>query len=66
MPFPKTEEEREAAGYKFMNASECRGCRAPIEWWETPNGKRIPLDLDGEPHWSTCPKADEFRTRKRE
>jgi hypothetical protein len=65
MPFPKTEEELEAQGYKFKSASQCRSCHAPIEFWETPNGKMIPLNDDCTAHFATCPEADKFRRTKR-
>lgn len=42
-------------------ASPCRGCGKLIYWITTDRGQHMPLDLDGEPHWGTCPKADEFR-----
>ena len=65
MPFPETIDELKAAGYKFLNDSNCRGCGFAIEWWETPKGKKMPMDVlaDGtcESHWGTCPKAKEFR-----
>ena len=64
MPFPKNMAERIAAGYVLKRKSHCRGCGAAIEWWLTPRGKMMPLDVDThEPHWSTCPKAQEFRRR---
>jgi hypothetical protein len=43
MPFPETKEALEAAGYVFDNEGRCRGCGAPIEWWITPNGKKMPM-----------------------
>ena len=57
-------EELEAAGYHFLNTSRCAGkdCGAEIDWWETPKGKKMPLDPDTlEPHWGTCVNAKEFR-----
>ena len=68
MPFPKTTEALEAAGYKFLNATRCTGktCGARIEFWQTPQGKRIPLDMETrEPHWGTCPNRDDFRKAKK-
>lgn len=44
----------------------CKGCGAGIFWQKTKNGKWMPLDPDGTPHWSTCPKAEEFRRNKQE
>jgi hypothetical protein len=65
MAFPKTADELTAAGYRFVNGSHCRGCGKKIQWYETPNKKKIPLDLDTyEPHFATCLKADEFRKKK--
>lgn len=62
MPFPKTDNDLVAQGYEFDNKSKCRGCQADIEWWRTPKGKNIPLDAATlEVHWSTCPKAKDFR-----
>ena len=65
MPFPKTLDELTAAGYRFEGHAHCAGCGALIEWWITPNNKRMPMDVtDGrkaEAHWATCPKAAQFR-----
>ncbi len=44
-------------------AGTCRGCGDPIYWVITKNGKKSPLDADGESHFATCPKADRFRTK---
>lgn len=41
----------------------CRNCKAPIWWVTTPRGKKMPLDHDGESHWSTCPCADRHRKK---
>ena len=65
MPFPKTDTELVAAGYEFENKVKCRACGADIEFWLTPRGKHMPLDVGTlEPHWSTCTKAGEFRKPK--
>lgn len=69
MPFPKDFDALKAAGYRFDNHACCRGCRAEIEWWFTPTGKKMPFDLmpDGKSpaiaHFTTCPDAEEFRRR---
>lgn len=64
MAFPKTEQELALQGYKFKNSGHCSGCNAEIAWYETPRGKMMPLDEGTlEPHWSTCPKAEQFRGR---
>ena len=47
------------------NAGECKGCNALIYWVTTKTKKAMPLDPDGVPHWSTCPKAREFRKAAR-
>lgn len=65
MPFPTTVEELKAAGYVFSNDANCRGCGSRIEWWTTPKGKKMPMDVDESgncvSHWSTCPNAKDFR-----
>lgn len=67
MAFPKTIDELTAHGYRFTNEATCRGrqCGQRIEWWLTPNGKKLPLDVDESgnvtAHWGTCPSAKEFR-----
>lgn len=64
MPFPTTEAEFAAQGYKFTSRSHCRGCGAEIEWWTTPKCKMIPLDPGTlEPHWATCANAEKFRKK---
>jgi hypothetical protein len=67
MPFPETVSELVAAGYKFLNEAHCTGCGAAIEWYETPNGKKMPMNVDGdgncESHFSTCPKHKDFRKK---
>jgi len=65
MPFPGTEEGLVAAGYKFVNDSHCAGCGGLVSWWETPSGKRIPLnDPELTPHFATCPQVKDFRSPK--
>ena len=58
------------AGYTFVCTSTCRDCGAEIHWcfwiWkmatdDTPRSKLMPLDADLTPHWSTCPKAYQFK-----
>lgn len=47
---------------------KCRSCSAPITWGKTAKGRPVPLDLDGESHFTTCPDAPEWSkkgTRKR-
>jgi hypothetical protein len=67
MRFPETITELAAAGYRFDKDGHCRGCRKAVEWWITPRGKRMPMDVhaDGscESHFATCPKAQDFRKK---
>ena len=43
----------------------CGKCGAPIEWQMTIQGNWTPQNLDGTPHWATCPHAAEFRRRRK-
>jgi hypothetical protein len=67
MPFPATRQAMQETGYKRECYARCKGCRQPIEWWHTPTGARIPMEWMGQDdspavsHWSTCPKAEDFR-----
>lgn len=45
--------------------AKCRGCDAKIFWVKTPANKNMPVDPDGEAHWGTCPKANEFGKNKK-
>lgn len=70
MAFPATFLALKEAGYRFDNHAQCRGCKRDIEWWLTPTGKKMPFDLMPEldspaiTHFTTCPKADDFRRKK--
>jgi len=65
MSFPKTLDDLRNSGYKFTGGANCRGCGADIEWWQTPKGKRIPMDHGtANPHWAACPNAQDFRRPK--
>lgn len=48
-------------GWRPLNISSCRSCRAQILWCETPTGKRAPVDPSGESHFATCPQAKDWR-----
>ena len=69
MAFPRTLNEMTTAGYGFDNHATCRGCGDEIEWWITPNGKKIPMNpmergsSPATAHWSTCTERDSFRKR---
>jgi hypothetical protein len=66
MPFPKTFDQMKAAGYVFDNYAECRRCGDAIEWWITPNGKKMPMNpmpsgsTPAISHFTTCSDATEF------
>jgi hypothetical protein len=56
------------AGYRKLSDSKCKSCGAPIEWWQTNNGKKMPFDPlpaseheQTRPHWASCPHADDHR-----
>lgn len=45
MALPTSKSGLEAAGYMFDNEANCKGCGALIEWWITPNGKKMPMNV---------------------
>jgi hypothetical protein len=67
MPFPKTLDELKAAGYRFEQHATCKGedCKATVEWWRTPRGGKMPVDVDEKgnvkSHFATCPNVNDFR-----
>ena len=67
--WPATALQLEAAGWRLELVRRCRLCPASIEFWV--KGKtKMPLD-QGErglrsPHWASCPRAAEFRTRSKQ
>jgi hypothetical protein len=69
MPFPKTRDEMEKAGYTRDIYTRCKGCQQSIEFWITPAGRKIPMDFMRDPetpaisHFATCPKAAQFRKK---
>lgn len=70
MSFPATLAALEAEGYKRQYYTRCRGCNAPMEWWKTPAGKMLPMEVMSAPdapaisHFANCPKAAQFRKAK--
>lgn len=65
----KTTDQLVAAGYRYEGLGYCAGqkCGEEIIWWQTPKGKRIPLNRGTfEPHFSTCPNAEGFRKEKKD
>lgn len=59
--------------------SVCKKCGAPIKWVKTKNNRSMPVDIGRKvlvtdagsvvrgfnPHWATCPHADDFRKADR-
>ncbi len=45
-------------------AATCSSCRDTIRWIVTAAGKRMPVNLDGTSHFTTCEFADQHRKRK--
>jgi hypothetical protein len=63
--FPDSHEALKAAGYVPIGTGKCRACPASMVWYRTPNGKNIPIDLDGkQAHFATCPARQQFKTKK--
>lgn len=46
--------------------SSCRSkrCGQPIYWVRTRRNRKMPVNLDGTPHWSSCPDSETFRDLK--
>lgn len=73
MKWPATKEEMLDAGWLYTNDGTCRGCKAPIEWWISPNGRKTPINIfcpedvifaheeTRESHFRSCPERDRFR-----
>lgn len=45
LKWPVTSDELKAAGYEYSDDGTCRGCQAPIEWWISPAGKKMPMSI---------------------
>lgn len=58
MPFPRTLEELSAGGYLFSNQADCGRCGRRIQWWTTPQGKKMPIEVRGtgdiRSHFGNC------------
>ena len=55
--FPRTHKALVLEGFKYLAAGTCEEleCRAPVLWYLTPRGKRMPIDADRKiPHWWCC------------
>jgi len=65
VPFPSSESELLASGYTLFKKTYCRKCGVPIQFWNTPNNKLMPMNQDlKDSHFATCPAAEEFRKGK--
>lgn len=70
MPFPTSKAAMIEAGYTHLTTRNCP-CGAPMELWRTPDEKTLPMnpmpanDSKAESHFSTCPKAVQFRRAPR-
>jgi len=47
-----------------IEISHCNKCNEEIIFLKTKRGKWMPVDMELEPHWQSCPHADDFRTSK--
>lgn len=64
---PPTWKELEAAGFVWQSRTNCKNCGREMEWWKSPSGRWIPVELVAEAggarmvHTMLCPKADQFQ-----
>jgi len=59
--FPRTHKALVLEGYRFIAAGICRepGCGAKIWWYQTPGGRRLPIDVATmRPHQWRCPGVE--------
>ena len=68
---PATRQQLVEAGWKLCYSRNCRLCHRPIDFWYTPKGAYMPMDMadaDGlrRSHFETCPDAEKFRREKPE
>lgn len=70
MPMPTTFQGLHDAGYVHQGRNRCSGCPMMIEWFITPNNKRMPFSLkvgsetEYEAHWGSCVSRDRFKKKK--
>ena len=70
MSFPKNRAEMLSQGYTPAGRDRCRSCLVTIEFWITPQKRRIPMNamLDDKSqavsHWATCPTPERFRRKR--
>src|SRR5882757_1506196 len=64
--FPQSWDALVAANYAFVARRGCHGCGKTIEFWETPSGRKTPLERSEagvySPHFASCPGAEKFRS----
>jgi hypothetical protein len=62
----RDERARMAHLLKQIGASDhCNGCSASILWVRHRNGSATPYNMDGSPHFGSCPKASQFRRKEK-
>lgn len=58
MQIPTERNALERAGYHSAGKSKCKRCGAPLEWFQTPNNRKMPFEERApgrlEPHFSFC------------
>lgn len=70
MAFPANRVEMVERGYSLFERTTCRGCSVPMEFWNTPNGHKMPMNpmpddhTAAVSHYATCPDANSFRKKK--
>ena len=42
-------------------SATCEECQAEIYFLRTPQGKKLPVTVEGEPHFANCTKPERFR-----
>lgn len=68
MPLPDNFADLTAFGYTFLNSGNCSSYQAPIQWWKTPKGKKMPMTVTPEgrivSHFTDCPNANQHRRNR--
>jgi hypothetical protein len=68
--WPATAGELESAGYVppfDAQGVRCQSCATTIQFWGTPNGRKMPIERLGpeghlyNPHWMSCPGRDQHK-----
>lgn len=72
MSLPSNYRELYDAGWRRRNYGCCQACKAPVEWWWTPERRALcPMEIMRQDdslatsHFAVCPYADEFRNKKK-